>query len=362
MAIIVQPADIHTAFNPVIFRTDYNILGVNRGFRIAYQEFDVTLNKELFLNGQNLFDVQKVIQEFFIDSKEISTFSTKIIYDKNLFAKYNAISNGHYRNKVVINAVAQIGESSDFTIKRGKFLTDFERLKLYDGYPITVSVLNFTTGAFVGSSNGVYNSQLITSGVYRDVSQEHLTLIVEPSSYMFINNGLAFEPLTTNDLQIITTNTGEAITISQPRSGYIENRIPVDNVCTPVNPFYIRWINMQGGWDYFMFQHRQTISGQMKTGETFNPAVLNQETAKTFSEVLNIEASEEITVGATGLTESEFKAVSKLIYSPRIEYYDKEKDMWFRLISDKNGFEKDTYNVTQSVEFTFALPQVQTQF
>ena len=77
--------------------------------------------------------------------------------------------------------------------------------------------------------------------------------------------------------------------------------------------------------------------------------------------MLSTEAKKSILVGAESLTENEYNVISNLIFSPTIQYYDKENYKWKGLLLDDNEISKDTSLAKQSIEFKFLLstPQIQ---
>jgi hypothetical protein len=267
----------------------------------------------------------------------------------------------YYQNKTfaAINAVAQLAESSDFTPLRGTFLTRLDRLLLYPGYPRQVTSLGFRDGTYVNRADTLLNPDDETP-----VQETLFNVQLTPGNhYIALSNQYPHHYLQANSGEVITTNQrGEIITITRPATGYTEHRIAIENICLPPNPFYVRWINRQGGLDYWMFSFRQTIKEKVKITDTYYPVVYDQLTANAFSHTLGLDGTATITVGATGLSDNEYDAVSKVIYAPRIQYFDTDKSTWITLAIADSDVEKDTYASTQEIEITFQLPTPQVQF
>ena len=110
-----------------------------------------------------------------------------------------------------------------------------------------------------------------------------------------------------------------------------------------------------------MFSFRQTIENKIKGQKTFNPTIFDITNARKTNEEYYKEAEKVITVGAEGLSSNEFDCISKLIYSPRIEYYEIGANTWFKLLPDKVETEKDTRSSAHDIEYTFFLPTPQIQ-
>lgn len=267
----------------------------------------------------------------------------------------------YYQNKTfaAINAVAQLAESSDLTPLRGTFLTRLDRLLLYPGYPRQVTCLGFRDGTYVNRADTLLNPDDETP-----VQETLFNVQLTPGNhYIALSNQYPHHYLQANSGEVITTNQrGEIITITRPATGYTEHRIAIENICLPPNPFYVRWINRQGGLDYWMFSFRQTIKEKVKITDTYYPVVYDQLTANAFSRTLGLDGTATITVGANGLTDNEYDAVSKVIYAPRVQYFDTDKSTWITLAIADSDVEKDTYASTQEIEITFQLPTPQVQF
>ena len=124
MNIVKRPPAIHTAFNPVMLHIEDSNETVT--IDIVVNGLSIQIERDV-LNGLSMFDLSKVIKKYFRDYREY--VQSLIFLDYNLFVKYNINTGGKILNLTAINAVAQIGYSSDFTTRKGTFLTQFNRLK-----------------------------------------------------------------------------------------------------------------------------------------------------------------------------------------------------------------------------------------
>lgn len=352
MAIVKQPPAIHTAFNPAML----NISG-SEGSTIQILMgvgASVTRQREVF-NGIAMFDLSKVVKSRFSD---VQTYIVpdKIFIDNNLSFYYEV-----YETEVLvdpipftaINAVAQIGESSDLTKKRGTFLTAFDRLKKYPGYELTVSILGFDGNSFIRLDGSNIADTEITHACIN---------IPDNTNKVSVATGGKFVALETNQAEVITNNDGDPIYIRFLDGSFIERTMYIDNQCLPSSPFYMRWINRQGGWDYWMFSFRQTVNRSIDNQLFFNPTIFDQEAANGSTKITNLDAQEKITVGASGLSEIEYECVSKLIYSPLKQWYSETLNKWIEIQLDEGETEKDTRVKSQQIELTFLLPDPQLQF
>lgn len=344
MEITKQPAAIHTAFNPIVFEISDNILS-EISINITYNGKATTVKKALF-NGVAIINISPIVNKFFKDER---TIDDVIITDHNLFVEYSVRIVDSESQFIAINAVSQIGESSSFIPKKGSFLTEFERIKMYDGYESTVGILGYDDKTYV-----------IKDLLIPFVSQRHFLLDMTGASYVAIATQNPLHYLLSNHGDVITNNKGEVITIRDIAVGYEEKRLYIDKMCIPLNPFYVRWINSLGGYDYWMFSVRQSQKTKTKVVSQFSPVVYDQENASSFSKVLSIDSDRTIVVGASNLNLNEFQCIEKMQFSPKIQYLKAGK--WIDITIDSTGTDSDTFESLQDLELSFNLPQQQFQF
>ncbi len=352
-----KPSLIFAAFNPAILEIE---LAAGEDIEDIYVTLTATTIKGYktvilrrdFINGKATFDLSGFIRKSFVDDQDELTNYPGFFLDNNLMITYDyVVGDGIYMNGgYAINAVKQLGESSDLTSERGTFRTNFERLRVYEGYPHTLSVLGFNGGTYVNFENE--STQKIGSILF--------TFPITPAEKnVSISTESKFPELVSNLGEVLTDNDGNVLYVEDGDFKGLYKYI--DTCCVPENPFYVRWINQQGGWDYWMFSFRQSVSRNIENQEFYYPAIFNQETAAAAAGVYYKQGIETIRVGAGGLNANEYECISKLVYSPRIDYYDKEKDKWLRLIIENGENLNDTRSPEKEVEFTFVLPAPQLQ-
>lgn len=360
MVITQHPTDLHTAFNPCIIKATQGVetkakIFVSFGIHTVLPATYVTVEREYF-NNVAVFDIQRVLRTG-IGSGTTAIAGSPCWIDKQFFVEYTVFDNMNTKSysATAINAVAQLGESSSMTDQRGHFMTKFDQLKRYAGYPLEIIAFAFRTGQTYIRFNGDAFAQ-VTANVF--------TIPVTLTKYSVeIGNQNYDTYIRDNQGRVISDNLGNGITWTTPDSDYKQFILPIDNPVIPENPFYIRWKNRQGGLDYWMFGYRQFFTNSISNQQTFKPVVIDQQTADTFTEVISFNGAEKAKVGAQGLTANEYDCISKLIYSPRIEWWNEEVQSWQRIfISDEGASENDTHNILSEIEFNFLLPTPQLQF
>ena len=330
MIIDQRPGELHTIFNPCIIKVtkgdeDKATLKIAFGIYAELPETYVTIEHEYF-NNVAFFDIKRILKNS-IEPGITEIVGSTCWIDKELYCEYSVFDDlsEFIYSATAINGVSQIRESSNITDQRSRFMTKFDRLKRYEGYPLDIAAFAFRIGdTFIRFDEEAFTQ--ITANVF-----------VLPITALHYSVEIGNQ----EDKQFI---------------------IPIDNPCVPVNPFYVKWKNQQGGYDYWMFEYRQFIIKSVSNVQTFSPVITDQQNAKGFESTLSIEASEKIRVGATSLSINEYECVSRLIYSPDIQWWNESVQNWVTLIIDKGENEDDTNEILKEVEFTFNLPDPQIQF
>lgn len=134
--------------------------------------------------------------------------------------------------------------------------------------------------------------------------------------------------------------------------------------CTPAHPFYVRWINCDGGFEYYMFDQRKVFEGSAGGAVEFTPEIEDTFATSRTREVLDMtECKETATVGVEQLDRDAFDMLKGLIYSPRIDRWNPATEQWEGLTHDSTATAAwDTKTSLGSVEFTFRLNEIQLQF
>ena len=128
----------------------------------------------------------------------------------------------------------------------------------------------------------------------------------------------------------------------------------------PEHPFYVRWVNALAGWDYWMFDCRYVKKrkiGSRKIVERYVPDISASSGNK---QTIGLEIEEEVTVGASQITEEEYEAISALLYSTFVQWYDESRGKWIDVLPDGEA-SFVTGSPRTDIEITFILPDRQLQ-
>ena len=236
-----------------------------------------------------------------------------------------------------LNMSQQIGQDNNFSVDKisscKQIRTNFKKIKRYAGYERRVAFLCIPSdyGAGYGQANitidGVDKGNVIhLRGMY---PLYMLDASVANSSIEIENNS-------------------------------IPDILLVEVVDVPEHPFYVRWVNALAGWDYWMFDCRYVKKRKVGSRKIVERYVTDMAAASGYKQTIGLEVDEEVTVGASQITEDEFECISALLYSTFVQWYDESKGKWIDIIPD--GEASFVYGSPRTdIEITFILPERQLQ-
>ena len=193
MATITQfPKSIQPAFNPILLK----LTTTSEKSETIY----VTINSKVYTLTKASFDNVVVFDLSFLLRKHVNKTTPVVAYSVNY------MSNTY--NFSALNAVKQIGESTDMTSIKGKFLTLMPFVRHYEGFTTQIVFYQFT-----GQNQVQYSGYPPT-----DLPFGITTALVPTSS--------------ASKITIIAAGNSESIECI--------------NSCVPESPFYVRWINQIG--------------------------------------------------------------------------------------------------------------------
>ena len=142
----------------------------------------------------------------------------------------------------------------------------------------------------------------------------------------------------------------------------LKETLPVECRCIPNSPFYVRWLNRFGGIDYWMFEIRQELNRKQDSYGDFEPYITDYSQASGTNYAFTKTVSECIIVVAQGLNQNEWNELSRIAYSPFIQWFDERTQSWMDILTDKANNSRFTDTLMNEIEYTFLLPKPQIQF
>lgn len=297
----------------------------------------VTIVPTADAEGKATFDISGICRTSFVNEQRTLQNSEGFIStDYNLIARwvleYNNAGIDETLFGYVVNAVQQIGEYDG-----QKYPASFARLTQtpawrYRGYPLSITYAIPIPG--------------YSLGIRKDDGSQLYTL----SDF----------PITNVELQ---NESHEVVFMTVTNKGVTLDSITVQSGCVPDAPFYVRWINTGGGWNYRMF-FIQEDSEEVSDIKNVQLVGHNQRDTQA---TINLTATRTVRVGAGCLRRSEFDILKALARSPRIEWYDEDLNGgdggWQRIVLGEE-FTAVWNNLSSlgEVQFLFRLPRILTQF
>ena len=132
--------------------------------------------------------------------------------------------------------------------------------------------------------------------------------------------------------------------------------------CTPLNPVYLRWVNTQAGYEYYMFHGRNTYSEEVERGESYElaEALSDQEATRAVGQ-LPPAYSQVVECGAENLEEWEWKMLAGIARSPLVERWNTELRKWEQVtVGDSSqSWDSDSSRGEVSLELTLLKQFIQ---
>jgi hypothetical protein len=359
----MSPPSIHAAFNPV--KVMYLKESSDSVDEVLMYVKGVAFTRH-FIGRTVTFYIDGELRKLFKEGTQnvFGGNDTRVVTDSLLAAPYEMRGDSplpvNIMSRLALNAVVQVGESESFNAFAGKFLTKARYLQKYSGYPLSVAALTF--GAF-GSGEATYvfyNAiSLEASGLPTDVA--HVVIDVpEDIAFVRISTNSTCNALQCNSGELITTNGGQTIELFRQDATNTTD-MQVVSECTPVSPFYVKWVNSMGGYGYFMFKRRQKVKQELKNVQVVAPFVQDVDAAKLNEEVYSYEVDNSVIAGAENINVYELEALRGLLVSPRIWWYREDLREWIRIYIAKGSTQEDTGQTMHSVEYEFTLPKQNVQ-
>jgi hypothetical protein len=140
-----------------------------------------------------------------------------------------------------------------------------------------------------------------------------------------------------------------------------EEAMTIETRCVKAAPFYVRWINRIGGYDYYMFDRGNRLTVETDNALMIERYALSPDNTDT-RDVYALDAAAAIDVTEENLDRETWDTLAGLAVSPRIEWYDETLEVWktISIESSDNSFERAS--ATGAIRYTFLLEQVLTQF
>ena len=153
------------------------------------------------------------------------------------------------------------------------------------------------------------------------------------------------------DLSTPPWSTGWGNLIGIKFNGEMQDAVTLQKKRVPAHPFYVRWINELGGYDYHMFECNQQHSYELASQTTYD-----MQDGDGQQVVLDKTGNHTIEVSSGLVTRQNAIAIAKLVLSPDIRWYDEQAGQWIRITAQAQSISLKTEQPTSEVVLKFVLP------
>lgn len=220
-----------------------------------------------------------------------------------------------------------------------KFLTEFKKLRIWRGYPFSLSVISEAMNVSLQDSDSIATINMIMTKGVNHINPDLDSDVALGSGDVDSSYGIYFN----------------SARISELKEFYYHNQ-----GCFK-NPLYVRWLNTLGGWDYWLFEFDQSHGVKTKTETQVQNYVDDIGLVNSDIEVIEKSALPTIRVGAEGLTRDEAQGLEVLGYSVQVEMYLSTGSWQAVRIADGTFRVYRTLIHTSTIEFEIVKPNIQIQ-
>ncbi len=342
---------VYEAFNPIEVEITATteadgeellcVVGINGSYFSLYRSA---------IDGAATFDLSRIFTQGFKESEEIiytHPIGVDIIEDYRLFingAVTCTSTSGSQPNIAVLNAVRQWGEATYFQDSANPALnkecvatldqssTTWNcQIKKYQNYPLRLAFFNVADPSLVVSTS---NNSWIGN------STQTFTRSNGSIARFF---AVDIDQLSSDSLVV---GTHQIVTIS------------IVDTCVPENPYYIRWINDIGGWEYNMFSYNRQHSFSL--ADRVN--IQRPQGSATSQSMVSATPTQSITIVEEGLSYAEFVRLSGIVVAPIVEHYNEDTGEWESLLVGEDTsvvYEPSTTQQSITIELIEPRPLLQ---
>lgn len=304
--------------------------------------------------------------------------------------------------------VRGVSQRSNVKAETFRFLTNMPRLRHYNGYPLSLSyIINNSSrtywsvqinGEFIedtsalmalaatmklhGTSDLTINPNTVThtsaiythddpyyyAGYFPDHDPDFPYEWVFDNQYvvrtdnrdpqvgdnMYTNYGSAYE---IEQIDTVSTNKPMEGELALTNDGVKRDSIQVKEMPVPAHPFYVRWVNTLGGWDYFMFACNQKQMKSLSENDSYEKYIVWGRYGVRSN--YNKAATHTIEVSTGVIDRATLESVAELIFSPLIQVYDPDAQTWIEIQVKDGKPELMADQPTGEMLITFELPTPQ---
>ena len=277
------------------------------------------------IDGVATFFLQGILRSLYADGRTLID-GCSLHYTDSAISTQVQINGGKY---FFVRGVAQAGR------KRSAipwvFMMTKTALQWYEGYELGV--------VFCVENPDGLDWDVVSGDINGEIEQGH-------NSHSQIQRAVVFTDLSRSPFSIGWDNL-----IGIKFGGEMQDAVALQKKRVPAHPFYVRWINELGGYDYHMFECNQQHSYALASQTTYD-----MQDGDGQQVVLDKTGNHTIEVSSGLVTRQNAIAIAKLVLSPDIRWYDEKAGQWIRITAQAQSISLQTEQPTSEVVLKFVLP------
>lgn len=299
------------------------ITPINNVFRFNFREI-----VKVLINTNNFKDssIPSLMDDITIDESLVGSWSvTYTITFENDTTEVTA------KDYSFLKSVEQIDEWVNKPIA-DHFILNQNELTFFKGYPFDLAYYN--TANFTLTNNTINTSKTFTPAVDKVVriwfndGEFELSETSEEKNFnsraLALVNGFVYsEDCYVWDEDYLFREGLNNMTLSNGTNTDIELAVTQKEVCDGV---YLKWVNEQGAFSYWLFNSVYKDNINVKTIDTFNTDFENIEDTYTTRLTTGKEAVNTLNLYTDRLTRAESLQIESILTSPRVELYNNKND------------------------------------
>lgn len=277
------------------------------------------------IDGVATFFLDGILRSLYADGRTIID-GCSLHYTDSAVSSQVEINGGTYW---FVRGVAQAGRRRNAV--PWVFMMTKTALQWYKGYELGV--------VFCVENPDGLDWDVVSGGIGGEIEQGN-------NHHSEIQRAVVFTDLSTSPLSI-----GWGNLIGIKFGDEMKDAVTLQKKRAPAHPFYVRWINELGGYDYHMFECNQQHAYELASQTTYDMQYGDGQQV-----VLDKKGNHTIEVSSGMVTRQNAIAIAKLVLSPDIRWYDEQAGQWIRITAQAQSISYQTEQPTSEVVLKFVLP------
>lgn len=277
------------------------------------------------IDGVATFFLDGILRSLYTDGRTIID-GCILHYTDAAISTQVEINGGTY---FFVRGVAQAGRKRNAV--PWVFMMTKTALQWYEGYELGV--------VFCVENPDGLDWDVVSGNINGEIEQQN-------NHHSEIQRAVVFTDLTTSPLSI-----GWGNLIGIKFNDEMKDAVTLQKKRVPAHPFYVRWINELGGYDYHMFSCNQQHDYALTSQTTYD-----MQDGDGQQVVLEKRGNHTIEASSGLVSRQDAIAIAELVLSPDIRWYDEKAGQWIRITAEQQSISLKTEHPTSEVVLKFVLP------